>query len=128
MIGSAYQDNGYVFAQPDGSVWHPDRFTFGFRYLMQKAGIAYVRFHDLRYSHAAQLLIQSIHPKVVSERLGHLTVGITLNTYSQVGLARTARRSCGQGRRCAPARRNFEQLKINSQQADGQLMSKTVNL
>jgi integrase len=27
---------------------------------------------------------QGVHPKVVSERLGHSTVGITLNTYSHV--------------------------------------------
>ncbi len=27
---------------------------------------------------------QGVHPKVVSERLGHSSVGITLNTYSHV--------------------------------------------
>ena len=38
----------------------------------------------LRHSHATQLLKQGIHPKVVSERLGHATVAITLDTYSHV--------------------------------------------
>jgi integrase len=42
------------------------------------------RFHDLRHSHASHLLRAGIHPKIVSERLGHSTVGITLDTYSHV--------------------------------------------
>jgi integrase len=43
-----------------------------------------VRFHDLRHTNATMLLLQGIHPKVVSERLGHSRVEITLNTYSHV--------------------------------------------
>lgn len=42
-----------------------------------------VRLHDLRHGHATHLLAQGIHSKVVSERLGHSTIGITL-TYSHV--------------------------------------------
>ena len=41
-------------------------------------------FHSLRHTHATLLLKQGIHPKVVSERLGHANVGITLDTYSHV--------------------------------------------
>ncbi len=41
-------------------------------------------FHDLRHSHATQLLRLGIPAKVVSERLGHSTIGITLDTYSHV--------------------------------------------
>jgi integrase len=43
-----------------------------------------IRFHDLRHSHATQLLRAGVHPKIVSERLGHAGVGITLDTYSHV--------------------------------------------
>ena len=43
-----------------------------------------VRFHDLRHTHATQLLKAGVHPKVVSERLGHASIGITLDTYSHV--------------------------------------------
>ena len=38
----------------------------------------------LRHTHATLLLGANVHPKVVSERLGHATVGITLDTYSHV--------------------------------------------
>jgi len=40
--------------------------------------------HDLRHTHATQLLKAGVHPKVVSERLGHASIGITLDTYSHV--------------------------------------------
>ena len=43
-----------------------------------------IRFHDLRDTAATLLLFQGVHPKVVSERLGHSRVEITLNTYSHV--------------------------------------------
>ncbi|MGA8691653.1 MAG: tyrosine-type recombinase/integrase [Methyloceanibacter sp.] len=42
------------------------------------------RFHDLRHTHASQLLRAGVHPKVVSERLGHAGISITLDTYSHV--------------------------------------------
>ena len=40
--------------------------------------------HDLRHTHATQLLKAGVHPKVVSERLGHASIDITLDTYSHV--------------------------------------------
>jgi integrase len=43
-----------------------------------------LRFHDLRHSHATQLLVEGIHPKVVQERLGHSSIAITLDLYSHV--------------------------------------------
>ena len=84
LLGPAYQDHGLVFCQPDGSLWPPDSFTAAFRRLLRKTGIKSLRFHDLRHTHATQLLRQGVHPKIVSERLGHSTVGITLDTYSHV--------------------------------------------
>ena len=40
--------------------------------------------HDLRHTHATQLLKAGVHPKVVQERLGHANLGITLDIYSYV--------------------------------------------
>jgi len=42
------------------------------------------RLHDLWHTHAAMLLRQGVHPKVVQERLGHANVGITLDVQSYV--------------------------------------------
>jgi integrase len=55
-----------------------------FRPLLKRAGIEGVRFHDLRHSAATLLLEQNVHPKVVSEMLGHTDIGITLDLYSHV--------------------------------------------
>jgi integrase len=51
---------------------------------MGKAGVPRVRFHDLRHSHATQLLAQGVHPKIVQERLGHSTITVTMDLYSHV--------------------------------------------
>ncbi len=42
------------------------------------------RRHYARHSHASLMLKQGVHPKVVSERLGHASIQITLDTYSHV--------------------------------------------
>ena len=83
-IGPAYQDSGLICAAPDGAPWKPDNLTTAFLKLAKRAGLGDLRYHDLRHSHASQLLRQGVHPKVVSERLGHSTVAITLDTYSHV--------------------------------------------
>ena len=43
-----------------------------------------VRFHDLRHTYATLLLTKGVHPKIVSEMLGHSSVSITLDIYSHV--------------------------------------------
>ena len=43
-----------------------------------------VRLYDLRHTHATLLLLAGVHPKIVSERLGHSSIQITLDTYSHV--------------------------------------------
>lgn len=43
-----------------------------------------LRLYDLRHTHATFLLIAGVHPKIVSERLGHSSISMTLDTYSHV--------------------------------------------
>jgi integrase len=40
------------------------------------------KFHNLRHTAAVLLLKADVHPKIVSDRLGHASVVITLDTYS----------------------------------------------
>jgi integrase len=85
MLGPGWQDNDLVCAQHDGRPLRPRSLTHAFvNLLRRRADLARVRFHDLRHSHATLLLRKNVHPKVVSERLGHSTVGITLDVYSHV--------------------------------------------
>ena len=55
-----------------------------FGQLVEMIGLGEVRLHDLRHAFATRLLEANVHPKIVSEALGHASVGITLDTYSHV--------------------------------------------
>ena len=50
----------------------------------RKLKIADFRLHDLRHTSASLMLSAGIHPKIVSERLGHSSITITLDLYSHV--------------------------------------------
>ena len=75
-------DSGYVFTAEDGQYLNPEAVTRWFRQAVRKSMLPKIRLHDLRHTHATLALQAGIHPKVVSERLGHATVAITLDTYS----------------------------------------------
>ena len=83
-LGAAYNDQNLVFTTPLGTPIDPSNLRRAWELVVEQAGIGHVRFHDLRHAHATLLLREGVHPKVVSERLGHSGVGITLDTYSHV--------------------------------------------
>jgi integrase len=80
--GDGWTDTGLVFTKENGEALHPEDVTRYFRQAVKKAMLPSIRLHDLRHTHATLALRAGIHPKVVSERLGHATVSITLDTYS----------------------------------------------
>ena len=84
MVGKPLGDNDLVFCHFDGTPFDPSTVTHTFSKTTRKIGLSGVRFHDLRHSHATLMLKAGVHPKIVSERLGHARVGITLDTYSHV--------------------------------------------
>lgn len=73
-----------VFRDELGGLVHPDWLTREFGRLVRSAGLLSIRLHDVRHTYATLALKAGVHPKVVSERLGHATVGITLDLYSHV--------------------------------------------
>jgi integrase len=81
-LGEAYQDTGLVFCRGDGLPIHPDRFTQMFDRHVKNSGLPRIRLHDLCHTHATLAPAAGIHPKVVSERLGHSTVAFTMDIYS----------------------------------------------
>jgi integrase len=74
--------NALVFAHADGTSLHPCRVTRRFTRLVQESRLPRLRLHDLRHTHATLALRAGVHPKIVSERLGHASVTITLDLYS----------------------------------------------
>jgi integrase len=83
--GGRVSDDDLVFANGQGRPINPSNLlSRSYRPLLTKAGLPTVRFHDLRHTAATLLLGEGVHPKIVSEMLGHSTVGITLDLYSHV--------------------------------------------
>ena len=82
--GSVWQDSGLVFCREDGTPIKPDWLTRTFNARARAAGLPKIRLHDLRHTWATLALGMGIHPKIVSERLGHSTISVTLDLYSHV--------------------------------------------
>ena len=74
-----------AFGRPDGDPMPPRSLTHEFAKIAGRVkDVPRVRFHDLRHSHATQLLSAGVHPKVAQERLGHSSISTTLDLYSHV--------------------------------------------
>ncbi len=82
LAGTKWQNTGYVFTQEDGRPVDPDALTHDFQAIVRKSGLPHLTLHGLRHAHATMLLTAGIHPKVVSERLGHSNIAITMDIYS----------------------------------------------
>lgn len=82
-----WEDRDLVFATAIGRPVDAHEVRPIFYRLLAATGLPRVRFHDLRHPAATLLLGEGIHPKIVSEMLGHSTVAITLDTYSHVTAA-----------------------------------------
>jgi len=111
-LGLELQDNDLLFSNPDGSPLRPNSISHGFRKIAARVGLPDLRFHDLRHTHATLLLKQGVHPKIVSERLGHSSIAITLDTYSHVmpGLQEEAVKRFDQGLQQAEIESQIEQV------------------
>ena len=92
--GDQYQDHGFIFADSEGRpLYPPPLIKQVFRPALKRAGLpTTIRLYDLRHTSATLLLKAGEHIKVVSERLGHSNVAITLETYAHVlpGMQRDA--------------------------------------
>ncbi len=82
LLGPAYRASDLVFCREDGEPIRPDTVGPRFKRLAKAAGVPSIRFHDLRHTHATLALRANVHPKVVSDRLGHASVAFTMDTYS----------------------------------------------
>jgi integrase len=89
--GVAWRDEDLVFCTPIGGALCGNHFLErDFQALLAHAELPRIRFHDLRHTCATLLLRRGVHPKVVSELLGHSTVTMTLDRF-----ARPARHAAG---------------------------------
>jgi integrase len=76
---------GYVFPDTGGGGLRKSNFQRrSFHPALKRAGLPRIRFHDLRHTCATLLLLADENVKVISERLGHASIQLTLDTYSHV--------------------------------------------
>ena len=83
-IGVRVTDDTFVCAREDGEPQQPNSIGHAWDRFLAATALPRIRFHDLRHSHATVMLASNIHPKIVSERLGHSRVALTMDTYSHV--------------------------------------------
>ena len=62
----------------------PHALTREFIRTIERAGVPRIRLHDLRHMHATTLLRAGVPVLVVSKRLGHSKVSITMDVYAHV--------------------------------------------
>ncbi len=84
LLGREYEDNNMVCCYPDGRYFNPKRFSTKYKEFLERNNLPVVRFHDLRHSHASLLVKLGIQPKEISARLGHSSIGITMDLYSHL--------------------------------------------
>lgn len=84
-LGASYQYFDTVFASEVGTpIMHRNLLRRHFKPLLSKAKLPDIRLYDLRHTTATLLLSAGLNPKIVSERLGHASIVLTLDTYSHV--------------------------------------------
>ena len=84
--GPDWSDHSLVFCDRKGEpLDRQNLLRCHLRPLLKKAGISTdLTLYSLRHSCVTLMLAAGIHPKVVSERLGHSSITITLDVYSHV--------------------------------------------
>lgn len=75
----------YVFHNKKQGLLNPSNVGRAFRELIDTCKISGVRFHDLRHTHATELIKNNVDIKTVSRRLGHADVSTTLRIYVHTG-------------------------------------------
>jgi integrase len=83
-LGETFNPLNLVFCNSAGNIMSQSEISRALKKSIKAAGLPDIRFHDLRHSHATILLEENVHPKIVSERLGHSRFNVTMDIYSHV--------------------------------------------
>jgi integrase len=84
LMGPGWSDHGLVFVDPVGNPPHPETVTRWWREAVARAGVPAIRLHDARHTAATIMLRSGVPVKVVTQRLGHADVAVTMRIYQHV--------------------------------------------
>ncbi|MFY9665551.1 MAG: tyrosine-type recombinase/integrase, partial [Candidatus Cybelea sp.] len=90
LLGEAYDKGDLAFARPDGTPVTPWNFGAAFKDLVERAGVTPITLHDLRDTHASLLAKAGVPIEVISNRLRHSCISITVDRYLTVYQERDA--------------------------------------
>ena len=82
--GAGWSDSGLVFVDEFGVPPHPETITRWWREAVARAGLPAIRLDDARHTAATVMLRAGVPVKVVSQRLGHADVAVTMRVYQHV--------------------------------------------
>lgn len=84
VLARSYADNDLVFPDEFGKFLNPMALTRTLNHAGRRVGAQHIKLHDLRHFHASVLLQSGQNPVLVSKRLGHSTVSMTLDIYGHL--------------------------------------------
>jgi integrase len=84
LAGARWQENGLVFPSEVGSPADERNVLRRFQKICSDNELPRLRVYDLRHTHASLLLNEGAHPKRISERLGHSSIKLTMDTYGHL--------------------------------------------
>lgn len=79
-----HRNNDFVFYTESGNHITPSNVDRALHRIIERYDLSPITTHGLRHTHATHMLMALVPVKIVSERLGHASIEITLNTYAHV--------------------------------------------
>jgi len=96
-FGGDYPDHGLLVVNEVGRPLHPETITRRFNRLVERADVPRIRLHDVRHTYVTLALDAGMDIKLLSDRVGHANMGVTLQIYTHrsTGLDRAAAQHIG---------------------------------
>ena len=84
FVGDSWQEHGLVFPSQVGTPLEERNVLRRFQKICESIGLPRLGLYDLRHTHASLLIHEGVHPKRISERLGHSSIKLTMDTYGHL--------------------------------------------
>jgi integrase len=84
LADSSWKEQKLIFTTRLGTPVDTTNVLHRFQLILEHAGIAKMRFYDLRHTHASLLIAEGVHPKKIAERLGHASIKLTMDLYGHL--------------------------------------------
>ncbi len=84
LAGDRWLEHGLVFPSQAGTALEERNVLRRFQTICEDIGLPKLRLYDLRHTHASLLINEGVHQKKISERLGHSSIKLTIDTYGHL--------------------------------------------